>query len=167
MAKKYKIEKSKTTGWWVWKCKNGSGGGSATTKKLAKEQGQANCPSGAVILIPPSYDADFTNGDLQNFSALNLDNINNSFLSSEINDEMFNFFFGLTCEAFVNFDEADRLITIFKIWGVYLNGGVTKPELKLFYNLTEDQFQKLINKNYIDVEVFIDDFNNFTWIFPV
>lgn len=44
MAKNYKIEKSKTTGWWVWKCKNGSGGGSATTKKLAKEQGQANCP---------------------------------------------------------------------------------------------------------------------------
>lgn len=80
---------------------------------------------------------------------------------------MFNFFFGLTCEPFINFDEADRLITIFKIWGVYLNGGVTKPELKLFYNLTEDQFQKLINKNYIDVEVFIDDFNNFTWIFPL
>jgi hypothetical protein len=41
-----------------------------------------------------------------------------------------------------------------------------KSELKTLYNLTELQFQKLITKDYINVQISIDDFNNFTWVFP-
>ncbi len=41
-----------------------------------------------------------------------------------------------------------------------------KSELKTLYNLTELQFQKLITKEYINVQIYIDDFNNSTWILP-
>jgi hypothetical protein len=167
MAKNYKIEKSKTTGWWVWTCKGGSGGGSSTSKKEAKAQGKANCPSGEIILTPPKYDADFTDGQLNSFSVANLDNLIQTFSPTQIDEEMFEFFFGLNCEPYLDYDEAERLITIFKIWGVYLKGGTAKPDLKSLYNLTEIDFQKLIIKDYIDVEIFIDDFDNFTWTFPV
>jgi hypothetical protein len=167
MAKNYKIEKSKGSGWWSWNCASGSGGGSHPTKKGAKAQAKASCPSGGIILTPPKYDAEFTDGFLGNFTVINLDDLDITFTPTEIDDEMFEFFFGLTCEPFIELDEVERFITIFKIWGIYIKGGTTKTELLLLYNLTEPQFQKLINKDYIDVEIFIDDFDNFTWDFPI
>lgn len=167
MSKNYKVTKSKTVGMWKWTCKNNSNSGYARTKKDAKHDGAQNC-NGSITLTPPNYDAIFTDGVLDNFSVKNLDEVIQTFPSNVLGDDMFDFFFGLTCEPspYPSLDEAERLITIFKIWGIYLKGGTTKNELKVLYNLTEPEFQKLIIKDYIDVEIFIDDFDNFSWDFP-
>ena len=166
MAKNYTLTKSGTTGWWIWACKDGSNSGSSTSKKEAKEQGKANCTSG-IIIIPPKFDATYDNGSLSSFAAANLDEVKTTFSAGEINEDLFDFFFGLNCPTFSDLDETDRCVAVFKIWGVYLKGGVNKPEILLLYNLTEPQFQKIINKDYIDVQITIDDNLNYTWVFPI
>lgn len=168
MAKNYEIYPSEIVGFWAWSCEDGSNGGYARSKKEAKRAAKQNCTGIDCILTPPKADATFIDGYLNTFTVANLDGQSITFTFTEISEEMFIFLFGLTCELppYPSLDEVERLITIFKIWGIYLKGGTMKSELKTLYNLTELQFQKLITKDYINVQISIDDFNNFTWVFP-
>jgi len=164
MIKDYTLSKSDTTGWWVWTCSDGSKTGSATTKKQAKKDAKANCPV-AFVLDPPDFNAVYTDGSLMDFTVKNLDLVPVQYTTSDISEDEFDFFFGLVCDEDSDCTtRAQKAITILKFWGIY-NGGTTEPEIKTNHDMSDTDFQRIIEKDYIGLHIHIDD-DVYTWTFP-
>lgn len=164
MARDYTIKKSRTTGWWRWDCKDGSSGGTAITKKDAKEQAKEACSSSGFELTPPKIvHTKYINGYLSSFVSVDLDEKENQFSVGEIEEDSFDFYFGFHCPTFNDLDPAKRLITLLKIWGIFVHPVFEESALRTTYNLSDSNFQRLINKDYEVIEVSIDDENQFQW----
>ncbi len=101
-----------------------------------------------------------------NFTAENLNEELVTFQISDINEEEFDSFFGLTCQQQDNdISDARKAITILKIW-VICSGGDTVINIKEQHNLTPLDFSKLIAKNYMGLEITINENEEIIWDFP-
>lgn len=164
MAKTYTVEKSDTTGWWVWQCRDGSALGSATSKSDARSQARAACGN-AFALVPPAVDAQVVGGSLTRFTINNLDNVRRTFDVSEISENAVFYFYGLECADPTSLTNAEKAMTILKIWGIY-RGGQTEEEISALHFLSRDQFQKLIERKYKGLKIVINDDDTIQWAFP-
>ena len=164
MIKDYIIQKSSTTGWWDWTCNDGSKTGSAVKKRQAKKDAKAACNE-AFTLDPPDFNATFTEGELTDFSVKNLDEILVQYTIADISEDEFDFFFGLICDEENDLTtSAQKAMTILKFWGIY-NGGTTEEEIKTNHNMSDTDFQRIIEKDYIDLHIHIEN-DIYTWVFP-
>jgi hypothetical protein len=164
MAKNYTLEKSRLTGGWTWKCKDGSGsGGPSQNKADAKRDAEAKCGTG-FALVPPEFDAEFTRGYLTKFTAFNLDGERITFSAGEIAEEAFHFFFGLEGTGPSSLTPAEKAITILKIWGIY-RGGATEPQIRKLHHLEKDQFTMLTGRQVEGLSIQIDDNGTIRWKF--
>lgn len=163
---KYTVSQSSTTGWWNWSCKDGSGSGSSSTKREAKKAGKAACGLANVDIDPPFFDTEVVQGALSNFTVNDLDGNSVNFPVNDISEEEFNFFFGFVCEEEDNdISEAQKAKTILRIWGIY-RGGNTVSEIQMQHDLSPSDFNKLIAKDYINLEITIEDNEEIIWDFP-
>lgn len=164
MTKNYTVSKSSTTGWWTWACNDGSNGGESSTKRGAKAAGAAACGS-SYSVKPPSVGAQIDKGQLASMEVKNLDNQKVTFQSSEISEEAFMYFCGLTCFEPVKVSKAEKAITILKIWGLY-RGGTDEKSIRKLHFLDEAQFDQLIARQYLGLKIVIEDDNTIQWFFP-
>lgn len=161
MARSYTLDKSSSTGWWQWSCKDGIGGGSASSKSEAKAQGAAACGS-IVILTPPLVDLIAYRGQLASFTIANLDGKSVTFSATEIKETEFSFFFGLPFANDEKVEDARKVITILKIWGIY-RGGQNAESLKKLHNLSDKDYKKLYRRQYFEGKITIQDNGLNTW----
>lgn len=166
MAKNYTLDKSETTGWWVWECKDGSNGGSSPSKSEARKQAKEACTSSGYVINPPNVDAEVKEGHLDAFTIKNLDDVITTFqVPADISENEFYYFYGMECYDSKEITDAEKAITIFKIWGIY-NGGTTVPEIKQMYYLNDDDFTRIIKREYLNLHITIQDDGVITWVFP-
>jgi hypothetical protein len=163
MAKTYDLKKSKTTGHWEWQCKDGSTGGSSTSKEIAKSKAKKACGNDFVI-SPPVVDLVAHRGYLSHFTVLNLDDKPVTFSTGEITESEFSFYFGLPCAKNDAISDERKAIVILKILGVY-TGGQSIAQIKKSHNLTDKNFEKLIRKEFDNGELIIEDNGNLKWKF--
>lgn len=70
---KYKVTKSKGTGWWYWECKGDPDiNGWSSSKKGAKQAGKAACTE-LVKIILPTYNVTTELGNVTSFQIMDLD----------------------------------------------------------------------------------------------
>lgn len=170
MAKKYTITHDKSTGWWAWHCKDGSASGYAPSHADAKKEAKAACTSRIASdkdtfdIIPPLVNAVMYRGYLSHFTAENLDGKSITFSVEEIRQSECLWFFGLPCAAYEHISPARKAITILKIWGIY-RGGNNVDTIKKLHYLSDDGFIKLINRQYIGLQIIIEDDGRIIWKF--
>lgn len=164
MAKPYTLDKSSTTGWWQWACKDGSGGGSAPTKSDARGAAKSAC-GGEGIITPPNVDLVAHRGYLSHFIVEDLDGRKNTFSAEEIRQAEFSYFFGMPCSNDEKVDDARKLITILKIWGIYRGGFNVEMIMKLHF-LTPDDTKKLISRRYFGGTIIVEDNGAIIWKLP-
>lgn len=164
MAKDYTLDKSSSTGWWVWECKDGSGGGSAPTKSDARDAARAAC-SGGIVITPPDVDVIAYRGYLSNFSVENLDGKDITFSAEEISQAEFSFFFGLPCANDERIDDVQKVITVLKIWGIY-RGGANAEMIKKLHYLSDVDYRKLAPRQYFGGHIRIEDDGTIRWRLP-
>jgi hypothetical protein len=164
MAKTYDLERSKTTGGWTWECNDGSGSGTAATKSDARADARAKCGA-KVTLTPPDIDAHIVRGHLATFTVSNLDNERVTFSAGEISEQAFFYFCGLECAEPDRLTPAEKAITILKIWGIY-RGGLTEERIRKLHFLDQNQFSKLVKKQFAGLKILVNDDGTVKWRFP-
>lgn len=137
MARNYTLDKNSATGFWRWGCKDGPKVGMAPSKHEARKQAKAACKGNAVI-TPPNVDVIGIRGYLSSFTVEALDGTSNEFSAEEINQKAFSFFFGMPCAKEEKIEDAEKLITILKIWGIYRGGLNIKTIMKIHNMSTDD-----------------------------
>jgi hypothetical protein len=162
MAKKYDLKRSRTTGSWEWQCKDGSTGGSSTSKEIAKSQATKACGKGFVI-APPLVDIVAYRGYLSHFTVFNLDGNPTIFSTGEISECEFSFYFGFPCSKTEVISDERKAIVILKILGVY-RGGQTVLQIKTLHNLTDQNFSKLIKKEFDNGTLTVEDNGTLKWV---
>lgn len=165
MAKNYTLEKSQTTGWWMWECADGETGGSAPNKSDARAQARKSCVQAAGIIFPPNVDIIAYRGYLASFSVKNLDGKLVTFSTEEISQAKFSFFFGLPCANDEKIEEVQKVITILKIWGIY-RGGLNEESVKKFHFLSTDDYKRLSMRKYYGGKICIEDDDTISWNLP-
>lgn len=167
MAKNYDIDRVRTTGWWSWECTNDVDDyGFESSKSAARSAAKDACGGVSDASFgPPEVEASVKRGFLSDFTVRDLDDKEVTFSVAEINEAEFAFFFGMPCSRYEEPSDARKAITILKIWGIYQRGS-TVEQIKDAHDLNQEQFDKLIAKDYIGLEINIDDEGNFTWHFP-
>jgi hypothetical protein len=161
VAKKYTLEKSKVTGEWVWACKNGLGGGSSSSKELAKDAAKKACGSG-FVLVPPDIDVHIYRGHLATFSVSNLDGDRVTFSAEEISQAAFQAIFGMEIGEREPSKPVDIVVALLKIWGVY-RGGVSEEAIRKYHDLTPEIFGRLASKRIEGLTLTIDDDRKLKW----
>ena len=164
MAKTYDLERSKATGGWSWECNDGSASGLAATKGDARSDARAACGA-KVTLTPPDVGAQVVRGHLATFTAINLDNERVTFSVGEISEQAFFYYFGLECAQPQKLTPAEKAITILKIWGIY-RGGLTEEKIRKLHFLDQQQFDRLVKKQYKGLSITLNDDNTIRWRFP-
>lgn len=164
MAKNYTLDRSQTTGWWHWECKDGSNEGWAPTKSEARNNAKTSCNTS--FITPPNVNLEANRGYLTKFSCSNLEGVIQTFSVGEINEALFSFFFGLECAKDYNLTAEEKVVTILKIWGIY-RGGITKKRIMELHNLEDEQFARLTKKDYWNLRIEIDDDEKIHWYFPI
>lgn len=165
MTKNYTLDRSNSTGWWVWECKDGSAGGSAPTKGDARDEAKAACGMANFDIMPPLVNAVVYRGYLSNFTVENLDGKQVTFSVEEISQAEFSFFFGLPCAKEEKIDDTRKAITILKIWGI-CRGGLNVEKIKKLHYLSDEDFNKLINRKYFGLKITIQNDGRIIWKFP-
>lgn len=160
----YTLNRSRTTGWWHWQCKDGSNEGWSPSKRRARNNAEESCGI-AFILTPPIVEAKFLRGFLSEFSVDNLDDKKQTFSVGEINEGLFLFYFGLECVNEYKLTDEEKIVTILKIWGIY-RGGLNKERIMKLHNLNKEQFNLLAKKDYWGLKIKIDENGKIHWNFP-
>ena len=180
--RKFTLSKSNSTGWWVWECKDGSGGGSSPTKSGAKAAGKAACGSANVQITPPFAVMEFTHAQIAGpfevdgpddngsfgddldlsetgpYVGVAVRNLDNDLVYHSANSISLNeMFYWLGDEDYDAIDDARKAVITLTMMGIY-NGGETRSEIEDSHNLSPADFDQLINRDINEnSEVEIDD----------
>lgn len=165
MAKNYTLDKSASTGWWTWACKDGSAGGSAPSKGQARDLAKNACGDGGGLVTPPDVNAHVLRGYLASFTVADLDGKKITYSTQEISEAQFAFFFGLPCGKDEKIDKVDKVIAVLKIWGIY-RGGLNAETIKKLHFLSDDDYGKLAERNYFGGSIIVEDDRTIRWNLP-
>jgi hypothetical protein len=161
----YKIDKSSSTGWFHWTCKDGSGEGWASTRSEARSQGRAGCGGSlANVNVEDPWDV-LTYDPRGMFASMVVENLSgNPILHpvSDINENEMLYWSGEVHTPILNERKAVVYLTIM---GVYL-GGNSVEDIQSIHNLSPQNFNLLINRNFSENFVLdIDEVTgHYTWI---
>ena len=164
LLKNYTLSKSKSTGWWGWECKDGSASGWASTKSAAKAAGKAGCGSEANTTISsPFAEVNYIEHNYASILIEDIDGEVNEHSNDEISENEIFYWMGRPYEEF---SDSRKAIVYLKIFGIYTSG-TTEEDIKSTYNLNEDEFYLLVNRQFSEnFKLNIDDeTGHFTWQF--
>lgn len=163
---RFTIIKQRALDSWFWECTHDpSINGFAQSRREARQRARENCPNGEASIIPPPVDFIVTNGYLIEFTYANLFNVETTFQSSEITQEVFEYVFGYE-KCFQDLLPKEKVVqAILKIWGIFRDGD-TEDEIMNSHNLTESQFNMLYEGSWINIVLEIsEDETEYLWTF--
>lgn len=177
------VYKSKTTGrCWYWtvgfvndqgQCVGETYFGQADTKREAK-QAAKDVPMPTMMKLstsikklisinPPQVDAKIINGYLSEFTVYDPDDQKISFSTEEISQNTALWIFGIDdCFDSSLSEEYELVIAMLKIWRVF-KGGVNRETVQNSHNLSDANFEDIVNRNWNEIIINIDENNNFIW----
>ncbi|HOS16814.1 MAG TPA: hypothetical protein PKX15_07395 [Bacteroidales bacterium] len=177
------VYKSKTTGrCWYWtvgfvneqgQCVGETYFGQADTKREAK-QAAKNVPMPTMMKLPtsikkiisinpPQVDAKIINGYLSEFTVYDSDDQKISFSTEEISQNTALWVFEIDdCFDSSLSEEYELVIAMLKIWRVF-KGGVNRETVQNLHNLSDSDFDTIVNRNWNEIKINIDENNNFIW----
>lgn len=167
MARRIKITRSSSTGWWTWTA--GSCSGWANTKREARRQAREAISSGNCdcTIIPPNGGV-VVNNSLNGESSVvyfpNVDGTMMEYSFDEINENTAMWLLGSCNYIEEDSTPAERVVALLKVWGIY-RGGLEMSDILLNHQLQEENFLILASKEWNYIIINIDNNENISWTF--